>query len=130
MGKSIADLEYESYAGETPDEADYVYDSDVAALGAACSSSLPAVANQRNYVLGFAVTVTAPAAMQVAVVTLAGLFGGNMSFQVVESTTNGTTLVVNFARPLPGPVNTAITINMPAVVTGGTPATAIWGYVK
>lgn len=128
--KSIADLEYESYAGETPDEADFVYDSDVATAGGACTSTLPAVANKRNYVLGFAVTATAPAALQMAVVTLTGLFGGNMSFQISESTSTGTQLIVNFAYPLPGPVNTAISINMPAVVAGGIPATAIWGFAK
>lgn len=122
---------FEEQAGQDPDPTDFVYDSDVALGGATCASSLPAVAGKRNYVLGFAITCSAPAAIQTAVATLSGLFGSDLNFRFVQTTQGGTQMVVNFAHPLPASaVNTAITLTVPAVATGGIPATAIWGFVK
>ncbi len=115
---------------EEPEEADYVYASATSAAGATAVATLPAVAGKRNYLLGFVITSTNPAAAVNGVVTVTGL-GTTLSFQFVESTTLGGKLVVQFSKPLPASaLNTAIAVTLPAIATGGLGAVAAWGYVR
>lgn len=135
--KTVVDLEKEYYelfasGASVPGVAvaDYVYDSDTSTAGGACTSVIPAVAGKRNYLLGFSITTTAPAAISTGVATVTGL-GVTLSYQVVETTTAGAQVHVNFANPLPASaLNTAITLTLPAITGGGSVATVIYGYVK
>lgn len=100
------------------------------AAAAAVSASLPAVAAKTNYLTGFVVTATNPAAVVNGVVTVTGLVSGTLSFQFVEAVATGGQLVVTFDTPIPASaVNTAITANLPAITGGGAGAVAVFGYV-
>lgn len=96
--------------------------------------SLPAVANQTNFVTGFEVTGDGATAASVIVVTLTGVPGGPLSYELTIPAGVGTSinpLIVEFPVPIPatGP-NVAITLNVPSFGAGNTNAAAvIHGYV-
>ena len=131
--QSLAELERLSLEGTPipPADAEFVGASGTGGAGASNAQSLPAVAGKKNYLLGFIVTTTQPATVLNGVVTVTGLSIGTLSFQIVESTAAGGQLVINFPRPLPASaLNTAITVTLPAIVTGGSSAVAVYGFVR
>lgn len=130
--KTLGDLEREYYETNRQSRvaSDYAYASATALAGLANSVSLPAVADKTNYLLGFIVTATNPAAAASGIVTVTGL-GTTLSFQLTESTTQGSQLKVVFPEPLPASaVNTAITVAVPAITGGGATAVAVFGFKK
>lgn len=99
--------------------------------GAEVLATLAAVAGKTNYITGLTVTARAPAATVGAVVTVAGVAGGTLSFQFVESASAGGKLEIVFATPVPASaVNTAIVVTLPAVTTGGAGAVVVTGFRK
>ena len=101
---------------------------------AANNVSLPAVANQTNFVTGFEITGDGATAGSVILVTLTGVVGGPLDYELTIPAGAGvavTPLIVEFPVPIPatGP-NVAITLNVPSFGAGNTnAAAAIHGYV-
>ena len=89
--------------------------------GAAVSASCAAVSGQTNYLWTAGVTCTAPAATQTGVVTITGLQGGTVSYEFVEPITpSSPELFPSFPPTQASAVNTAITLSVPAISSGGT----------
>lgn len=137
--KTNPDLEreyYEAYSAAAattilPKKDDHIVDSATGLAGAAVSATLAAVAGKRNFLVGFSVTATNPAAAVNGVVTVSGLGAVNLSFQFVETVAAGGLLVVTFPTPMAASAdNIAIVVSLPAIATGGIGAVAVWGYRK
>lgn len=109
-------------------------DASSANAAAANNVSLPAVLNQTNFVTGFEVTGAGATAGSVIAVTLTGVIGGPLTYELTIPAGAGTSinpLIVEFpvALPATGP-NVAITLNVPSFGAGNTNAAAvIHGYV-
>ena len=99
----------------------------------AAVASLAAVAGKLNYVTGFEVTSSGSTTGAVVLVTLVGVVGGTMTF--VYTTAAGALvgnapLIVEFIKAVPASaLNTAITVNLPALGLGNTnAAVVVHGY--
>lgn len=109
-------------------------DASSANAAAANNVSLPAVANQTNFVTGFEVTGAGATAASVIAVTLSGVVGGPLTYELAipaGATVGVNPLIVEFPVPLPatGP-NVAISLAVPSFGAGNTnAAAAIHGYV-
>ena len=111
--------------------------ADASATGAAAAlaPALPAQAGITNWVTGFEVTGSGATAGSVIVVTLTGVVGGPLSYDLVipAGVLNSVTpLIVQFPQPIPatGP-NVAITLNVPSFGAGNTnEAATIHGYTQ
>lgn len=120
--------------GIPPDATSVVVTSgNVAAAVAA--ATIPAVAAKTNYLEGFDVTGTGSTAGQVVVVTITGLLGGTVTYNMASATgvlVQDTPLSIRFIRPLPASaVNTAIVVSCASLGAGSTNnVTTAFGYVK
>lgn len=130
--KTVGDLEKEFYESNAMGaDSDYTSASASGAAGAANSAALPAVASKRNYLSGFVVSSGAPAANVGSEVTVTGVQGGTLRFQLAQTTGQGGMISVSFPRPLPASaVNTAITVSIPLTAGGAATSVAVWGFVK
>jgi len=109
-------------AGATPVEAG----SGNVANGVA-TASLPAAVGKTTYITGFEITSDGATAVAVVRATVGVLVGGVTEgytyTAVAGATTQDLTLVVQYARGLPGnAVNTAISVSLPALGAGNTNA--------
>lgn len=95
------------------------------------SATLAAVAGQTNYITGFSVTTQGGASAAAGAVTVTGVKGGTLTFEVGAAANNPVAFVHTFPQPLPASaVNTAIVVNVPALgATTGAAACTIYGYV-
>ena len=103
-------------------------DASSANAAAANNVSLPAVAGQTNSVTGFEVTGAGATGASVITITLTGVVGGPLNYQLAIPAGAGvgvTPLIVEFPTPIPatGP-NVAITLNVPSFGAGNTNAAA------
>jgi|SRR5579859_7300 len=96
------------------------------------SATLAAVAGQTNYITGFSVTTQGGTGAAAGAVTVTGVKGGTLTFEVGAAANNPVTFIHTFPQPLPASaVNTAITVNVPALgATTGAAAATIYGYVQ
>lgn len=92
---------------------------------ASTAAALPAVAGRLNVITGFEIEASNGTAGAVNQVTVAGLIGGTMTYDINTLAAAATTpqpppLIVELQNPIPASaVNTAITVTFPAL-TGGT----------
>lgn len=101
------------------------------AAAAIVTATLPGVANKTNYLTGFVATSTNPASTVSGTITITGCVGGTLSFQFVESNTFGGEMIVSFPYPIPASaVNTAITVTIPAITSGGAGGLVVTGFVQ
>lgn len=93
---------------------------------AAATATLAAVAERINFLSGFEVTGAGATAASVVAVTVTGLLGGTLTYNVVVpagATTSITPLVVSFTRPLEASAaNTAIVVSAASFGVGNTNA--------
>ena len=94
-----------------------VLPSATATAGTAISATVPAVAGQTNWLLGFTLSSGAPATTATGLVTITGLQGGTLQFQFTQSSVLGGLLQIFLPAALP-----ASGINVPIVVSLGTVA--------
>lgn len=100
----------------------------VGATGAAgaIAAAVPALANAVSYITGFQVTGAGATAGSVIVVTVTGVKGGPLSYELVVPAGAGVSvqpLQVTFDNPLPASApNTAISVNVPSFGAGNTNA--------
>lgn len=98
-------------------------------------ATIPAVANQTNYLTGFVVTINNPGSAVDATVTVAGVATGSMVYGVHGLAAAATTpqpppLVVPFPWPVAASgANTAITITLSALGTGGIGQVNATGFI-
>lgn len=99
------------------------------AAAAAVSASLPGAANKITYIRGFCISTTNPASVVSGIVTIANTVGGTLSFEFVENTTQGGLLTISFGNAglAANAQNTAITVQLPAIASGGAGAVSVWG---
>ena len=94
------------------------------AANAIAIATLPAVAAKTTYITGFDVTGSGATAGLPVVVTIAGLFGGSITYTysaAVGALVANTPLSIRFPVPMPASaVNTAITVTCPALGLGAT----------
>lgn len=101
---------------------------------AAATATLPAVVGKTNYVTGFSITGGGATAAALVTATLTGVVGGPLSYTFgapAGPAVAALPLIVELETPIPGSaVNTAVSINLPALGTGNTnAAVSIHGYV-
>jgi hypothetical protein len=104
-------------------------DASSANAAAANNVSLPAVVGQTNSVTGFEVTGAGATAASVILITLTGVVGGPLNYQLAipaGASVGVAPLIVEFPVPIPatGP-NVAITLNVPSFGAGNTNAAAV-----
>lgn len=108
-----------------------VVSTQTAAAAAQCQSSLPAAAGKTTYLNGFVCTAHAPAANVFGTVTVS-LDGGttvHMNFVLLESSTIGGMLNIDFPDPIPAKApNTSIVITIPTITSGAATAITAFGY--
>lgn len=94
----------------------------------ALAPALAAAAGQTNYLTGFEITGGGATAASVIAVTVTGILGGTMNYNIpvpAGATLGIQPLLVTFWPPLPASaVNTAITLNVPSFGAGNTRASA------
>lgn len=112
-------------------------DVTAAATGAAgaLAPALAAVAGARNFLTAFEVTGGGATGASVIDVTVTGLLGGTVTYNLAipaGAAVGITPLVCRFPRPLPASAdNTAITLNVPSFGAGNTKAAAaIHGFYR
>jgi hypothetical protein len=91
-------------------------------------TTLPAVGGRLNYIRGFTVTVGIPAAAVTTTLTLSGLAGANLVYEIAQSAAAGA--VVNILLPYAIPasaVNTAIVGTLAAIASGGAGSVVLYG---
>jgi len=97
-------------------------------------ATLPGVANQTTYITGLCVTINNPSGAVDATVTVAGTISGSLVYGVHGLAAAATTpqpppLVVPFTTPIPASAaNTAITITLSALGTGGIGQVNAYGF--
>lgn len=103
--------------------------SNVGVAAAAVSATLPGVGGKTTYIRGFVVSTTNPAAAVSGLVTVTGLVGGPLNFELVESVAQGGLLPINFGNSglAASGQNTAIVVNLAAIAGGGAGAVSAWG---
>ncbi len=96
------------------------------------TTTLPAVSGKTNYITGFSVTTQGGTGAAAGVVTITGILGGTLNYQVGAAANAPINLNVNFHSPIPASaVNTAITVNVPQLgANTGAVASAIYGFVQ
>lgn len=106
-----------------------VNNSATGAAAAAVAATLPGAAGKTTYIRGFCVSTTNPAAAVSGIVTVTGLIGGTLSFEIVESVAQGGLLPISFGNAglAASAQNTPIVVNLPAIAGGGAGAVAAWG---
>lgn len=94
------------------------------AANAIATATIAAVSGRTNYITGFHITGSGATAALPAVVTVAGLLGGSITFTYNFASgvlVGNTPLLVEFPAPIPASaVNTAITVACAASGAGGT----------
>lgn len=95
------------------------------------SATLSAVAAQTNYITGFTVTTQGGTGAAAGAVTVTGVKGGTLTFEVGAAASNPVQFIHTFPQPLPASaVNTAIVVNVPALgANTGAAACTVYGYV-
>lgn len=102
---------------------------------ATATATIAAVSAKTNYITGFDVTGTGATAGAAAVVTVAGLLGGSITYTYTFATgaaVANTPLIIRFPAPIPASgTNTAITVACGASGAGGTNNVVnAYGYVE
>jgi len=121
--------------GELPARATAVSatSGDVAAATATATIAAPSVAGASNYLCGFDMRGTGATSATTVALTITGLVGGTMTFQVLVvagATTATPSLTVQFPVCLKGTPDTAVVVSMPTFGTGALHAMInAWGYV-
>lgn len=91
---------------------------------ATATATLAANATKTTYITGFEVTGTGATGVLIVIATVTGTISGTLSYIyvfVAGVTTANQSLIVEFAKPIPGSaVNTAIVVSCPASGAGGT----------
>lgn len=101
----------------------------------AVTATIPAITNQTNYLTGFVVTINNPTGAVDATVTVAGLATGSLVYGVHGLAAAATTpqpppLSVQFTTPVAASaVNTAITVTLSALGTGGIGQVNATGFI-
>lgn len=94
-------------------------------------ATLTPVAGNLAYIQGFTVTALAPASTVGGLVTVTGVVGGPLNYQFTESATVGGLLQIDFPDPkgiVAANRGGAITVTLPAIVSGGAGAVSAYGY--
>lgn len=105
------------------------YGTGTAAAAASTTVSLAAVAGKTNYLTGFTITTGLAAAAVEGLVTITGLALGTLNYRIAATTAIPESLVFKFPTPLAASaVNTAITINWPAITSGPAVAINVHGF--
>jgi len=112
----------------------YTGQSNTGAAGA-ITATIAAVANKVGYLSGFQVTGAGATAASVITVTVTGLAGGTMSYNMAipaGAAVGVPALIVNFPTPVPASApNTAIVVNVPSFGAGNTnAAVAAQGFTQ
>jgi len=100
----------------------------------AIAATIPAIANQTAYITGFVVTINNPAGAVDATVTVAGVVTASLVYGVHGLAAGATVpqppaLNVQFEWPVPASaVNTAITVTLSALGTGGIGQVNVTGF--
>ncbi|HLY84818.1 MAG TPA: hypothetical protein VKQ71_17670 [Acidimicrobiales bacterium] len=93
------------------------------------AATLPGVAGKTTYLTGFEVTGSGATAASVQLVTVTGVVGGPLSYDLAIPAgiaVGITPLTVEFARPIPATApNTAILVNVPGFGAGNTAAAVV-----
>ena len=104
--------------------------SQTGAAAALVTATMPAVSGKTNYVTGVIITSTNPASTVSGAVTITGLAGGTITLQFTESSTLGGNLQVFFTVAQPAATqNLAVSINVPAITSGGAVSATLLGFV-
>lgn len=101
----------------------------------ATTATLTSATGKLVYITGFTVTGAGATAASVIAVTVTGVIGGTMTFELVIPagvTTTITPLQVNFPMPVSASgFGTNIVVNVPSFGTGNTNAAVVaYGYIK
>jgi len=114
-----------------PLEATPITASATGGAGASNAVSLAGVSGKTTYLTKAIVTSTSPAAQQSGVVTISD-GTQTLSFQFVESTSAGGFMNLDFSDShfVAAATNTAITVTIPAIGSGGATAIALLGYQR
>lgn len=95
------------------------------------TASLPAVAGQTTFITGFIFTAHVTGTNTPQVVTLSGVVGGTMNFQVGFNTTIPVNMFMEFNIPLPAAApNTAITFSSAPGTNVPAQAVTLWGFTR
>lgn len=102
---------------------------------AAATATLTSAAGRTVYITGFSITGAGATAGSVILVTVTGIIGGTLTYNLVVpagATTSITPLTINFSLPLAASTtNTNIVVSAPSFGVGNTNAsTVVYGYIK
>lgn len=111
-----------TYSGTTQTNVD----NSATGAATAIAATLAAAAGATTYITGFEVTGTGATAGSTIVVTVTGILGGTLSYELAIPAGVGTPinpLIVEFPSPIPASaLNTAIVVNVPSFGAGNTNA--------
>lgn len=113
-----------SPAQSAPGSAQTPVTASATGAASAATATLPGVAGKTTYITGFQVTGGGATAGSIVVVTVTGILGGTMSYDVAPPTGAAVgmqPLIVTFPIPIPASaVNTPIAVVVPSLGAGNT----------